>query len=514
MALQDPYATLGVSPSASAEEIHSAYLRIVRVLHPDRFDREKQAVEWRQANDMLRAANEAYGEIKARRSSGDRPRTGEPSQGTGARSAPPPETPPAEMPRRGHARFQELTKGVRDRLTERQADRVREQAWAATSNVVGQYVLAALLLIWFFILASLAQDPRWSGEEVAWILPLTAAMGLGYGYSLDRIVRWHRAMFKCRLYVTPIHIVAIDPDGLRWWPLWEIKDLKATHQYRNGIYTGTTLALTFPDQAAHFTLTQLAGAERWLATLRLYDQTCRKAATNGAWNYFVANDDFRGFAGSAQQARRDRLHLRSLGLGIAGSLVVFAIAYGYNANQSSWTGPPPTPPPRAVKTEEMNPPEASLTTFSGADQSTSVLSTAGEATFLAPEQELPKNGHVVRYRTGKALAPLEILTPASGGHHLVKLVDWNSGKEVMAVFIRSGEKIHVKVPLGSYHIRDATGSKWYGIALLFGPETSYAELDAQFDFEREGEQVRGHSIELIMQTGGNLKQKKIRPEDW
>ena len=35
-----------------------------KVLHPDRFDREKQEVEWQMANDMLQELNEAYSQVR------------------------------------------------------------------------------------------------------------------------------------------------------------------------------------------------------------------------------------------------------------------------------------------------------------------------------------------------------------------------------------------------------------------------------------------------------------------
>jgi len=61
---RNPHDLLGVKRDANAEEIHSAYKNRVKVLHPDRFNKETQPTEWQMANDMLRELNEAYAELK------------------------------------------------------------------------------------------------------------------------------------------------------------------------------------------------------------------------------------------------------------------------------------------------------------------------------------------------------------------------------------------------------------------------------------------------------------------
>lgn len=58
------YSVLGVSPSATLEEIVKAYRKRLKVVHPDRFDARTQPDEWSQANKMLQELNEAYDWIK------------------------------------------------------------------------------------------------------------------------------------------------------------------------------------------------------------------------------------------------------------------------------------------------------------------------------------------------------------------------------------------------------------------------------------------------------------------
>lgn len=134
--------------------------------------------------------------------------------------------------------------------------------------------------------------------------------------------------------------------------------------------------------------------------------------------------------------------------------------------------------------------------------------------FDQPLQPLPLNGSENTYSMAQAVAPLTISTRHGTGHYFVKIVDWATGAPVMTVFVRSGDLVNTKVPLGSYKIKYAAGSQWYGETYLFGPDTSYSMADKRFDFKEIGNQVSGFTVELFLQPHGNLRTKRIGPKDF
>jgi hypothetical protein len=110
--------------------------------------------------------------------------------------------------------------------------------------------------------------------------------------------------------------------------------------------------------------------------------------------------------------------------------------------------------------------------------------------------------------SGAMIAPLSIKT-APGFNYFVRLVDEASRKHETEIFIIGGQPFSVKIPLGQYRLRYASGSTWYGEKLRFGPNTSYTEALQSFAFQRTRNGVQGYTVELIAQAGGNLPTQPI-----
>ncbi len=96
----------------------------------------------------------------------------------------------------------------------------------------------------------------------------------------------------------------------------------------------------------------------------------------------------------------------------------------------------------------------------------------------------------------------------------MKLCDYYSGKDVLSIFVHGGIDIELDVPLGTYTIKYASGTRWYGDAHLFGPETGYSKADSSFDFRIIGNQISGYTLTLYKVINGNLQTSSISPDDF
>lgn len=137
------------------------------------------------------------------------------------------------------------------------------------------------------------------------------------------------------------------------------------------------------------------------------------------------------------------------------------------------------------------------------------LPSAGLKPSRAPGQGVLSGG-------GDRIAPFRIKTPADGSYYFLKLTRPNDKKgAVMTIFMNGGSTYETKVPLGSYVLRYASGTEWYGPQYLFGPcKTRFFEAQSVMTFQRSGNQLSGHSVELIKQVGGNLGTAAVDEDDF
>jgi hypothetical protein len=134
--------------------------------------------------------------------------------------------------------------------------------------------------------------------------------------------------------------------------------------------------------------------------------------------------------------------------------------------------------------------------------------------FFEKVLPLPRSKTLRRFSNQNYIAPLEIRTRDDGYNYYVKISTWNSNLPILTLFIRTGEKVKTKLPLGSYVVKYASGKKWHGQKHMFGPDTSYSKAQKKFTFNKSVGRISGYTIELFTQLNGNLPTSTIQKSDW
>ena len=144
---RDPYRVLGVSPGASAEELHDAYREMVKLHHPDRNGGSAEST--RRFQEIQEAYDEVRGKTGARRSRSRPSQTGwrrsstnsakpsRPASAHAGRHAMPPATASGEpAPVEGEDSFGKILGDIRDELAGKISDARRHPAVQRVADLI------------------------------------------------------------------------------------------------------------------------------------------------------------------------------------------------------------------------------------------------------------------------------------------------------------------------------------------------------------------------------------------
>jgi hypothetical protein len=164
--------------------------------------------------------------------------------------------------------------------------------------------------------------------------------------------------------------------------------------------------------------------------------------------------------------------------------------------------------PHADPSAPTNPPRAQQ-----------VLPTPQSPPLPAPNTGVIQGG----FHKRKLHAPF-IIETQSATDYLIKLVKTTDPKNRIMIYVRGGETYRDSVPLGSYRIRAASGTTWYGKDHLFGPNTQFFRFQQKgstgpdgavvLNFKQQRNQLLGVTLSLRNVVDGNMQQQTISRQEF
>jgi len=286
---KDPYFILGVAPEAALDDIHHAYRERARFIHPDRFDPQRYPKDWHRANEVFSELNNAYSLIKDVRSRHEvdthRASAGpqHPQTPPQTKSEPSDSTPfPFELGHftSGHAKYADLPEHIQSRLLKRQERPEKEHFQVRLASIAWNHLFVSALLGWFWVLFAAANGPQWGGIALLCYSGFTLTVGLFVGRNLVKITKWMRSTIRPYFYVTPMYFIKTEYDSIQFRPIWTLKDIAVTHNYKDNSYQNSNVILKFSDHNESLSLSPKEQVEAMLAHMKTYESRLRTEFTN------------------------------------------------------------------------------------------------------------------------------------------------------------------------------------------------------------------------------------------
>lgn len=499
MEKKDYYKILGVSPTASNEEIRKAFLKKNLENHPDRLGINESSEVWKIANEYIQLLNEAYSTLldsTLRNKYDEDYRRNIFKQDSSVKPEKKPANCENKFTRKTPITFDyykvssELKTKIKNRQETDHLFKIKKK------GVISSYLGVLILLIWFPILYSLSDSSKWKDESTFIYYIISVAISIIIFRLIIFIKKWYNSEIKWNLLVTPLYFIITEFEKITYYFLWDLKDIKATSHYKNGVYQNTTADLFFDNLKYNITF---SSDDEYRIFVSMINNLVNKALNHQnkqEINYFIENDDLLYIENSNCTFNQKEKDVDKIlySIPILISVLITSIFFFYNYHISST--PHEVPIPNSYQ-----------------DSYNNINSGKEYSDFNENELSLPPNGTVKYYTYEPPLAPLQIIT-RSNSNYYVKLENVITGRIILSVFIRSYENVNIDVPLGSYIMKYATGYKWYGEKYLFGPNTSYSKADQVFNFSIINNQYSGYTVELYLQNNGNLRTQDISPKDF
>lgn len=341
----------------------------------------------------------------------------------------------------------------------------------------------------------------------------TLACALLQAWNLCHIIKWRLSPLRPRLIITPLYVIKTCSELVWFWPIWSTTSIRATHNYKNSSYVDTDLCMEFGSDYRSFKLSSEAVCAQLCAMLDTFRDRVNIARAQEDIRYFYTEDDFREFdpeAPPVEPPTPTRRILKVLGITLAVYFAFYLGAFLYNRQRtdrsegSAVYGYQAPAQPYVAPVSEDRP---SPSVFVPLSPAPAVVQPTH------PEYALPDNGWSQSYSGELAVARFKVSAP-EGTQYWVMLVDATTSVPVVAMFVRGGSTAEVKVPVGSYVVKFASGKNWYGTTYLFGPDTAYGKADQAMRFWIEGNIVHGHSMTLYKVRNGNLHTHSISASEF
>ncbi len=236
----------------------------------------------------------------------------------------------------GYVSIEKLPLDLKQKLINRLEDKVSSQIRVKLNTIFSNYFWILCCFGWLFFLIFTTNSTVWSSTESWWYFGISVFVIHLMANLAHSIYLYHTSPLRENLIITPIYFMITGNDRLKFFPLWTITDISATHNYRNGWFQSTDMKISFNQTPYEFTLWKKNDYERIIHFIQQSDSQVKAAINNNDVEFFKRHDDFfcvnhEEFVADTSPSKKTK-NIAYL-LCAALTLSIYMIAYVYNSGQ-------------------------------------------------------------------------------------------------------------------------------------------------------------------------------------
>lgn len=187
--------------------------------------------------------------------------------------------------------FKGLPPKVRERLLSRQ--RGEGEGFAIkTGGINSSFLIVAAAASWFGLLYLLTNASLWNNAQIF----IFGSVSLFALYlllqNLYKIFRWFASGLKCYLLITPIYVIDIEFDEVRYWNLEQLLSINSAKRAQNAGTQNPQITLTLKNKTKTITAENPAKAEEIVEQTDYLRKKFIEATVRNDLEYLNSNDDF------------------------------------------------------------------------------------------------------------------------------------------------------------------------------------------------------------------------------
>ena len=191
-----------------------------------------------------------------------------------------------------YLKFKNLPKQIQQRLLERQIGKGDGYAFKTAGILSAPFFIAATV-VWMAIVFYFSDDYLWRNFQIVFFAVISLGAFYLLLFNLYRLFQWFTSLSKSYLLITPLYIIEMRFNDVRYWDLDQLNGVNGVRQYQSNKSVSTKVTLSFEKGATKtFDIKGIESAEQTIEQIYYYKKLFAEATARNDAAYLDSNDDF------------------------------------------------------------------------------------------------------------------------------------------------------------------------------------------------------------------------------